>query len=104
MNASMRVLTPEERWHAGRQADAFFGLLDQYNKLLEEQNKLKKANTELRQALVEIRADIYDSSIISTPSKSQGNPLPINMDEVNRVKRNVLLRKITQCCDQALNR
>ena len=104
MNASMKVFTPEQKWHAGRQADAFFGLLDQYNQLLEEQNKLKKANTELRQALVEIRADIYDSSIISTPSKGQGNPLPINMDEVNRVKRNVLLRKITQCCDEALNR
>jgi hypothetical protein len=41
MNAAMRVLTPEEKWHAGRQADAFFGLLDQYNKLLEEHNKLK---------------------------------------------------------------
>ena len=41
MNASMRVMTPEEKWHAGRQADAFFGLLDQYNKLLEEHNKLK---------------------------------------------------------------
>ena len=41
MNASMRVLTPEEKWHSGRQADAFFGLLDQYNKLLEEHNKLK---------------------------------------------------------------
>ena len=37
----MRVMTPEEKWHAGRQADAFFGLLDQYNKLLEEHNKLK---------------------------------------------------------------
>ena len=34
-------MTPEEKWHAGRQADAFFGLLDQYNKLLEEHNKLK---------------------------------------------------------------
>ena len=42
MNASMRVMTPEEKWHAGRQADAFFGLLDQYNKLLEEHNKLKE--------------------------------------------------------------
>ena len=41
MNASMKVLTPEQKWHAGRQADAFFGLLDQYNQLLEEHNKLK---------------------------------------------------------------
>lgn len=42
MNAAMKVLTPEQKWHAGRQADAFFGLLDQYNKLLEEHNKLKE--------------------------------------------------------------
>jgi cupin superfamily acireductone dioxygenase involved in methionine salvage len=48
MNASMRVLTPEEKWHAGRQADAFFGLLDQYNKLLEDHNKLKEENVRLR--------------------------------------------------------
>jgi hypothetical protein len=41
MNASMKVMTPEQKWHAGRQADAFFGLLDQHNKLLEEHNKLK---------------------------------------------------------------
>jgi hypothetical protein len=41
MNASMKVMTPEQKWHAGRQADAFFGLLDQYNQLLEEHNKLK---------------------------------------------------------------
>lgn len=41
MNASMKVLTPEQKWHAGRQADAFFGLLDQYNELLERYNKLK---------------------------------------------------------------
>lgn len=42
MNASMKVMTPEQKWHAGRQADAFFGLLDQYNQLLEEHNKLKE--------------------------------------------------------------
>ena len=41
MNASMKVMTPEQKWHAGRQADAFVGLLDQYNQLLEEHNKLK---------------------------------------------------------------
>ena len=41
MNASNKVWSPEDKWHAGRQADAFFGLLDQYNKLLEEHNKLK---------------------------------------------------------------
>ena len=42
MNASNKVWSPEDKWHAGRQADAFFGLLDQYNKLLEEHNKLKE--------------------------------------------------------------
>ena len=51
MNASMRVMTPEEKWHAGRQADAFFGLLDQYNKLLEEHNGAKVEIEALRKAL-----------------------------------------------------
>ena len=51
MNASMRVMTPEENWHAGRQADAFFGLLDQYNKLLEEHNGAKVEIEALRNAL-----------------------------------------------------
>jgi len=41
MNASMKVMTPEQKWHAGRQADAFFGLLDQYNALLEEVSALR---------------------------------------------------------------
>ena len=86
MNASMKVLTPEQKWHAGRQADAFFGLLDQYNQLLEEQNKLKKSNAELRQTLVEIRANIYD------------NPLP-----ANNHARGDLLNKIANSCYNALN-
>ena len=38
MNASMKVLTPEEKWHAGRQADAFFGLLDQHQELVAKYN------------------------------------------------------------------
>ena len=42
MSLSNKTWTPEQKWHAGRQADAFFGLLDQYNKLLEEHNKLKE--------------------------------------------------------------
>jgi len=50
MNASTKKLTPEDKWHAGRQADAFFGLLDQYNALLEENAKLKKELDELRHA------------------------------------------------------
>jgi len=51
MNASMKVMTPEQKWHAGRQADAFFGLLDQYNKLLEEHNGAKVEIEALRKAL-----------------------------------------------------
>lgn len=47
----MRVLTPEEKWHAGRQADAFFGLLDQYNQLLEEHKGAKVEIEALRKAL-----------------------------------------------------
>ena len=42
MSLSNKTWTPEQKWHAGRQADAFFGLLDQYNQLLEEHNKLKE--------------------------------------------------------------
>jgi len=42
MNASTKKLTPEDKWHAGRQADAFFGLLDQYNALLEESAEMRK--------------------------------------------------------------
>jgi hypothetical protein len=41
MNASMKVLTPEQKWHAGRQADAFFGLLDQYQALRKALTRLE---------------------------------------------------------------
>lgn len=51
MNASNKVWSPEDKWHAGRQADAFFGLLDQYNKLLEEHNGAKVEIEALRKAL-----------------------------------------------------
>ncbi len=62
MNASMKVMTPEQKWHAGRQADAFFGLLDQYNQLLEEHNKLKAY------AGLCDEPDCYDSVCCGTPT------------------------------------
>ena len=51
MSLSNKTWTPEQKWHAGRQADAFFGLLDQYNKLLEEHNGAKVEIEALRKAL-----------------------------------------------------
>ena len=51
MNPDYKVITPEERWHAGRQADAFFGLLDAHNKLKEEHLKLQEEAKKLRKAL-----------------------------------------------------
>ena len=47
MNASTKKLTPEDKWHAGRQADAFFGLLDQYNALVEENVALRQIMEDL---------------------------------------------------------
>ena len=47
MNASTKKLTPEDKWHSGRQADAFFGLLDQYNALLEESVALRQIMEDL---------------------------------------------------------
>ena len=51
MNADYKTITPEQRWHAGRQADAFFGLLDAHNKLKEEHLKLQEEAKKLRKAL-----------------------------------------------------
>ena len=51
MNASMKVLTPEQKWHAGRQADAFFGLLDQYQELSLNYNAACVEIESLRKAL-----------------------------------------------------
>ena len=51
MNASMRVLTPEEKWHSGRQADAFFGLLDQHQELTAKYNAACVEIESLRKAL-----------------------------------------------------
>ena len=60
MNASMRVMTPEEKWHAGRQADAFFGLLDQYNQLLEEHKGAKVEIEALRKALDRLGSKLHE--------------------------------------------
>jgi len=51
MNADYKVITPEERWHAGRQADAFFGLLAAHDKLKQEHLKLQEEAKKLRKAL-----------------------------------------------------
>ena len=51
MNADYKVITPEQRWHAGRQADAFFGLLEAHDKLKQEHLKLQEEAKKLRKAL-----------------------------------------------------
>jgi hypothetical protein len=51
MNADYKVITPEQRWHAGRQADAFFGLLEANDKLKQEHLKLQEETKKLRKAL-----------------------------------------------------
>lgn len=57
MNAEHRIITPEQHWHNGRQAEAFFGLLDRHDKLMqeylklsEELKKLQKLNKKLAAA------------------------------------------------------
>ena len=57
MNASIKVITPEQHWHNGREAEAFWGLLDKHDKLMqehlklqEEMEKLKKLNKSLAAA------------------------------------------------------
>ena len=57
MNTSTKITTPEQPWHNGRQAEAFFGLLDKHDKLMqeylklsEEMKKLKKLNKSLAAA------------------------------------------------------
>ena len=54
MNVQTKVITPEQHWHNGRQAEAFFGLLDKHDKLMqeylklsEEMKKLQKLNKKL---------------------------------------------------------
>ena len=57
MNVQTKVITPEQHWHNGRQAEAFFGLLDKHDKLMqeylklsEEMKKLQKLNKKLAAA------------------------------------------------------
>lgn len=50
MNASSKVITPEQHWHNGRQAEAFFSLLDKHDKLMQEHLKLSEEMKKLRKA------------------------------------------------------
>jgi len=57
MNVVYKVITPERHWHNGREAEAFWGLLDKHDKLMqehlklqEEMKKLKKLNKSLAAA------------------------------------------------------
>ena len=57
MNVVYKVITPEQHWHNGREAEAFWGLLDKHDKLMqehlklqEEMKKLKKLNKSLTAA------------------------------------------------------
>lgn len=67
MNASTKKLTPEDKWHAGRQADAFFGLLDQYNALLAQNDALEKALDAQMKYQRELRADRDRLDWVLTP-------------------------------------
>ena len=67
MNASAKKLTPEDKWHAGRQADAFFGLLDQYNALLAQNDALEKALDAQMKYQRELRADRDRLDWVLTP-------------------------------------
>ena len=48
MNASIKVITPEQHWHNGREAEAFWGLLDKHDKLMQEHLKLQEEIKELK--------------------------------------------------------
>ena len=50
MNTSTKIITPEQHWHNGRQAEAFFGLLDKHDKLMQEYLKLSEEMKKLRKA------------------------------------------------------
>ena len=78
MNASMKVLTPEQKWHAGRQADAFFGLLDQYNQLLEEHNGAKVEIEALRKALDRLGSKLNEDDKRHTKNGRSGKATAAN--------------------------
>jgi hypothetical protein len=48
MNASTKTITPEQHWHNGREAEAFWGLLDKHDKLMQEHLKLQEEIKELK--------------------------------------------------------
>ena len=48
MNASTKTTTPEQHWHNGREAEAFWGLLDKHDKLMQEHLKLQEEIKELK--------------------------------------------------------
>jgi len=68
MNADYKVITPEERWHAGRQADAFFGLLAAHDKLKQEHLKLQEEVKKLRKAVKLATAATAAAATTTTPS------------------------------------
>ena len=51
MNTSTKIITPEQHWHNGRQAEAFFSLLDAHDKLKQEHLKLQEEAKKLRKSL-----------------------------------------------------
>jgi hypothetical protein len=48
MNASTKTITPEQHWHNGREAEAFWGLLDKHDKLMQEHLKLQEEMKKLK--------------------------------------------------------
>jgi len=66
MNASIKVTTPEQHWHNGRQAEAFFGLLDKHDKLMQEHLKLQE---ELKKCLKTIKVLIAAGDKLVKPAK-----------------------------------
>ena len=69
MNADYKVITPEERWHAGRQADAFFGLLAAHDKLKQEHLKLQEEVKKLRKAVKLATVATAAAAVTSPPSQ-----------------------------------
>lgn len=66
MNASIKTTTPEQHWHNGRQAEAFFGLLDKHDKLMQEHLKLQE---ELKKCLKTIKVLVAAGDKLVKPAK-----------------------------------